>query len=91
MYTNKKGNILRKNPRPISLLTYYSLKIKFVPFLKSYPATIPCKGKTIKWATKPPIKKEKKEEKRASEKDYKGLYSEGFMYGAKFAFQNRLG
>ena len=31
----KKGNILGKNPQPISLFTYYSLKIKFVPFLKS--------------------------------------------------------
>ena len=31
----KKGNILGKNPLPISLFTYYSLKIKFVPFLKS--------------------------------------------------------
>ena len=32
---SQKGNILRKNPLPISLFTYYSLKIKFVPFLKS--------------------------------------------------------
>ena len=67
----KKGNILGKNPLPISLFsTYYSvLKIKFVPFPKSQPATIPCKIKTIKWVTKAPIKKEKKEKKRAREKD----------------------
>ena len=56
------------NPLPITLFTYYSLNIKFVPFLKSKPATIPRKRKTIKWATKPPIKKEKKEKKRAREK-----------------------
>ena len=31
----RNGNIFGKNPRPISLLTYYSLKIKFAPFLKS--------------------------------------------------------
>ena len=66
--THKKGNILGKNPLPVTLFTYYSLKIKFVPFLKSKPATIPCKRKTIKWATKPPIKKEKKGKKRAREK-----------------------
>jgi len=34
---------LGKNPLPISPFTYYYLKIKFVPFLKSQPATIPCK------------------------------------------------
>ena len=56
------------NPLPITLFTYYSLNIKFVPFLKSKPATIPRKRKTIKWETKPPIKKEKKEKKRAREK-----------------------
>ena len=56
-----------KNPLPISLFTCYSLKVKLVPFLKSQPATIPCKRKTIKWATKPPIKNEKKEKKRARE------------------------
>ena len=31
----KKGKMLGKFPLPISLFTYYSLKIKFVPFLKS--------------------------------------------------------
>ena len=40
---HKKGNILRKKPLPMSLFTSYSLKIKFVPFLKIWPATIPCK------------------------------------------------
>ena len=40
---SQKRNILGKNPLPISLFTYYYLKIKFVPFLKSQPATIPCK------------------------------------------------
>ena len=44
-----------KDLPPISLFTYYSLKINFVPFLKSWPATIPCK--TIKWATKLLMKK----------------------------------
>ena len=44
----QKGNILGKNPLPILLFTYYSLKIKFVPFLESQPATIPCKRKTTK-------------------------------------------
>ena len=39
----KKGNIVGKNPPPVSLFTYYSLKIKFSPFLKCQPATIPCK------------------------------------------------
>ena len=34
-YTHKKGKILGKIPLPISLFTYYSLKINFVPFLKS--------------------------------------------------------
>ena len=32
--THEKGDILGKNPLPISLFTYYSQKIKFVPFLK---------------------------------------------------------
>ena len=31
----KKGNILGRNPLPILLFTYDSLKIKFVPLLKS--------------------------------------------------------
>ena len=39
----KKGNIVGKNPPPVSLFTYYSLKINFSPFLKCQPATIPCK------------------------------------------------
>ena len=39
----KKGYIVGKNPPPVSLFTYYSLKIKFSPFLKCQPATIPCK------------------------------------------------
>ena len=39
----KKGNIVGKNPPPVSLFKYYSLKIKFSPFLKCQPATIPCK------------------------------------------------
>ena len=39
----KRGNIVGKNPPPVSLFTYYSLKIKFSPFLKCQPATIPCK------------------------------------------------
>ena len=67
-YTHKKGNILRKNPLPVSLFTYYSLKIIFVPFLKSWPATIPCKSKTIKWATKLLIKKKGKGKKRERER-----------------------
>ena len=49
---SQKSNILEKNPLLISLFTYYSLKIKFVTFLISEPATIPCKRKTIKWTTK---------------------------------------
>ena len=55
-----------KNPLPISPFTYISLKIKFVPFLKSSPATIPCKRKTIKVGNKTAYKKEgqrKKENK----------------------------
>ena len=60
-YTRKEGNILEKNPLPTSLFTFYSLKIKFVPFLKGWPATIPCK---IKWATKLLLKKKGKGEKR---------------------------
>ena len=40
----KKGNILGRNPLPILLFTYDSLKIKFaIPFLKSWQATIPSK------------------------------------------------
>ena len=54
------------------MFTYYSLKIKFVPFLKSWLATIPCKGKRIKWATKLLIKKKgkgKRERERKIEID----------------------
>ena len=40
-----------------------------VPFLKSWPVTIPCKRKRIKWATKKLIKKKGKGKKRAREKD----------------------
>ena len=47
-----KGNILGKNPLPISLLTFDSLKSKFTPLLKIQPATISSKRKAIKWATK---------------------------------------
>lgn len=39
----KKGNILGRNPLPILLFTYDALNIKFVPFLKSWQATIPSK------------------------------------------------
>ena len=65
----KNRNILGKNPLPVSLFTYYSLKIKFAPFLKSWPATIPCKTRTIEWATKLLINKKGKGRKRAREKD----------------------
>ena len=41
----------------------------FVPFLKSWPATIPCKRKKIKWATKLLIEKKGKGKKRGKEKD----------------------
>ena len=58
-----------KNPLPISPFTYISLKIKLVPFLKSSPATIPCKRKMIKVATKLLIKKKGKGKKRTREKD----------------------
>ena len=49
--------------------TYYSLKIKYVPFLRSQPATIPCIRKAIKWARKLLIKKKGKGKRRAREKD----------------------
>ena len=58
------------NKANFALLTYYSLKIKFVPFLTSQPTTIPGKRKAIKQAT---IKEEKEGEKRAREKDRKRL------------------
>ena len=54
-----------ENPPPISLYTYYFLKIKFVPFLKGWPATIPCRRKTIKWVTKLLIKKKGKGKKES--------------------------
>ena len=57
---------MEENPLPISLFTFYSLKARFVPFLKGWPATIPCKRKTIKWATKLLIKKEGKGKKSKS-------------------------
>ena len=57
-----------KNPLPISPFTYISLKIKFVPFLKSSPATIPCKRKMIKVATKLLIKKRAKEKRERERK-----------------------
>ena len=53
----------------ISLFSNYSLKTKFASFLKSWPATIPCKRRTIKWATKLLIIKKGKGKKRAREKD----------------------
>ena len=60
-----------KNSLTVSLFTYYSLKIKFVSFLKSYPATILFKRKTIKWATKSPINLIKKEKKEKRERERK--------------------
>ena len=66
--THKKGIILGKNPLPILLFQYYPLKIKFVSFLQSWSATIQCKRKTIKGATKPPTKKEKKSKERERSK-----------------------
>ena len=66
-YTQKKGKIWGKHSPLISLFTYCSLKIKFVPFVKIWAATIPCKRKTIKWATKLLFKKKgrgKRESKR---------------------------
>ena len=54
---------------PFHCLPTTSLKIIFVPFLKSWPATIPCKRKKIKWATKLLIEKKGKGKKRVKEKD----------------------
>ena len=67
-YTHEKGNILGKNPRQFRMFTYFSLKIKFAPFLKSKPATIPWKGRRIKWATKLLIKQDRPR-KEESEKE----------------------
>ena len=65
--THKKpSNILEKTPLLISLFFYYCLQIKFVSFLKVWPATIPCKRKTIKWATTLDIKKKGKGKKERS-------------------------
>ena len=61
---------MRKNPLPMSLFTCYALKIKFVPFLRSWHATIPWK-KDDKVGRKLLIKKKGKAKKRerAIEKD----------------------
>ena len=65
--THKKpSNILGKNSLLISLFSYYYLQIKFVSFLRVWPATIPCKRKTIKWATTLDIKKKGKGKKERS-------------------------
>ena len=55
-----------KNPLLISLFFYDYLQIKFVSFLKVWPATIPCKRKTIKWATTLDIRKKGKGKKERS-------------------------
>jgi len=48
IHTHKR-NILRKNPLPISLFTYYYLQIEFVPLLKRQATKLhikrKCKGK----------------------------------------------
>ena len=48
---------------PMSLFTCYSLEIQFVPFLKKWPATIPCKIDD-KVGKKTAIKEERKRKKR---------------------------
>ena len=61
---NKKGNILGKNPLPVSLFTYYSLSCPFPKKLASHNLVL---SKDIKWATKLLINKKgevKKESKR---------------------------
>ena len=65
-YTQKPSNILGKNPLLISLFFYDYLQIKFVSFLKVWPATIPFRRKTIKWATTLDIKKKGKGKKERS-------------------------
>ena len=62
--------VSRNNPLPISLFTYYSLLIKFVPFLKNQPVTIPCKKKkmTSEQETEKKKGKETKESKREKSK-----------------------
>ena len=55
-----------KNSLLISLFSYYYLQIKFVSFLRVWPATIPCKRKTIKWATTLDVKKKGKGKKERS-------------------------
>ena len=49
---------------PMSLFTCYSLKIQFVPFLKKWPATIPCKIDD-KVGKKTAIKEERKRKKES--------------------------
>ena len=61
----KRGIILGKNRLPILLFTYYSLKIKFAPFLKRRPTTVPCKRRMIKWATRLLINKKGKGKKES--------------------------
>ena len=59
--THKKPtNILRKNTLPISLFTDCSLQIKFLPFLKSWPATIYWGKKDDKLGNKTRLKIERK-------------------------------
>ena len=56
----KPTNILRKNTLPISLFTDCSLQIKFLPFLKSWPATIYWGKKDDKLGNKTRLKIERK-------------------------------
>ena len=87
-YTHKKGNTLRKNPMPISMFTFYSLKTKFVPFLKRGPATIPCK-KDDKVGQKLLIKEKGKEKKRAREKDRNRFANKSLNFGLSACVKNK--
>ena len=63
--------MLGKNPLPISLFTYYSLKIKFVPFQKKLASHNSMEKKDDKVGKKTAYKRERQRRKRERVKKIK--------------------
>ena len=77
--------MLGKNPLPISLFTYYSLKIKFVPFQKKLASHNSMEKKDDKVGNKTAYKRERQRRKIEREKKIKiDVHKKRFIYQAKF-------
>ena len=86
----EKGNILGKNPLPVSLLTYYSLYWLICPFPKRLASHNSIQNKDDKVGNKTANKQERqRKKKRAREKDWSTVAKKGQILAFAHAWKTK--